>query len=450
MSSSSGSVAATIVRDAFVGGVGRVTWRQWYMVTILTLLAIFAVIDRQALVFLVGPIKQDLGLTDTEVSLLLGGSFATFYAVLGLPAGFLVDRVSRRGIMGWGVVLWSVMTLSSGMAGSYAQLFLGRCGVGIGEAAVTPASYSLIRDSFPLEKRARAFGLFSAAGYVGQAATVILTGIMVGFISAGSLKGIPFLGSLQTWQAVLVIVALMTMPLALLTLTFREPPRLAAGSRAEEGVGFAQAFAHIRQLWRVYLPLAVFATCYFAVSVSFGLWMPTIIARDWGLAPSQIGPIFGGELLMLAPLGSWCGGLAIDRLTLRGRRDAAAAVGFWTTVVFAPLAVAPPLVPGVVQMWMILGAGLLIAAIYYPVSASLLAQITPQRLMGKITAIYLLVVTLLGLGAGPTLVAVISDHFYAGPRALGYGLATLSATLMALALATLALLVRSSRRFEVA
>src|ERR1041384_386889 len=105
-----------VVRDAFAATLGRVTWRQWYMVGILTLLAIFAVIDRQALVLLVGPIKQDLGITDTEMSLLLGGSFATFYGVLGLPAGYLVDRVSRRGIMGWGVVVWSAMTLSCGMA----------------------------------------------------------------------------------------------------------------------------------------------------------------------------------------------------------------------------------------------------------------------------------------------------------------------------------------------
>src|SRR5580658_6861191 len=112
------------------GSAGQpVTWRQWYMVVVLTLLAIFAFIDRQSLVLLVGPIKQDLGMSDTQMSLLLGGSFATFYGVLGLPAGYLVDRVSRRGIMGAGVVLWSAMTLSCGMARSYGQLFLGRCGV---------------------------------------------------------------------------------------------------------------------------------------------------------------------------------------------------------------------------------------------------------------------------------------------------------------------------------
>ncbi|HXQ50582.1 MAG TPA: MFS transporter [Stellaceae bacterium] len=430
-----------------LSGTGaQVTWRQWYMVLVLTLLAVFAFIDRQSLVLLVGPIKQDLAMTDTQMSLLLGGSFATFYGVLGLPAGYLVDRVSRRGIMGIGVVLWSAMTFSCGMAGSYTQLFLGRCGVGIGEAAITPASYSLIRDSFPPDNRARAFGVFSAAGFIGQASAVILTGIMIGFIAAGGLKGVPFLGTLRTWQAVLVVVGLVGFPLSLLTLTFREPLRFVDGSRQAAGVSFGEALAHLRKHWQVYLPLTVFATCYYAQASSYGVWMATVIARTWGLKPQQIGPLFGGELLILAPLGAWFGGLAIDRLTRRGRQDAAPVVGVWTTLVFVPLVIAPPVVPGLNQMWVSLGVSLLIAAIYYPVSASLLAQITPQRLMGKVTAIYLLVFTLLGLGMGPTLVAAISDNFFTGPQAIGYALGTASGCLITIALAMALVLLRAGRR----
>jgi MFS family permease len=433
--------------DPSGGSIARpVTWRQWYMVCVLTLLAIFAFIDRQALVLLVGPIKQDLDMTDTEMSLLLGGSFATFYGVLGLPAGYLVDRVSRRGIMGVGVVLWSAMTLSCGMARSYAQLFLGRCGVGIGEAAITPAAYSLIRDSFPPDKRARAFGVFSAAGFIGQALAVILTGIMIGFIAAGGLKGVPYVGALKTWQAVLVVVGSVGFPLALLTLTFREPLRLLEGSEQNAGVSFGEAFAHLRRHWRAYLPLTVFATCYYAQASSYGVWMATVIARTWSLKPQQIGPMFGGELLILAPIGAWCGGLAIDRLTRKGRSDAAPVVGVWATLVFIPLVIAAPAVPGLNQMWITLGVSLLLAAIYYPVSASLLAQLTPQRLMGKVTAIYLLVFTLLGLGLGPTLVAAISDHFFTGPQAIGYALGSASGCLIVTALVMAILLLRSSRR----
>ncbi len=187
------------------GETQRVSWRRWYMACLLTLLYIYAQIDSSAIILLVGPIKHDLGLTDTQMSLLLGLSFAAFYSILGLPAGYLVDRISRRGVMGVGIVLWSAMTMSCGLAHTYGQLFLSRCGVGIGEAAITPAAYSLIRDGFPPEKRGRAFGIFSAGSYIGAAAAVMLTGALLGLISKGALKSVPWVGGLHPWQAVLVV-----------------------------------------------------------------------------------------------------------------------------------------------------------------------------------------------------------------------------------------------------
>lgn len=424
----------------------KVTARHWYMACVLTLLYIYAQIDRSALILLVGPIKQDLGMTDTQMSLLLGLSFASFYAVLGLPAGYLVDRMSRRTIMGVGVVLWSAMTMSCGLAQTYWQLFLGRCGVGIGEAAITPASYSLIRDAFPPEKRGRAYGIFSAGTYIGAAAAVMLTGFLIGLIASGGFRGLPFVGTMKAWQAVLVSVGVIGFPLSLLVLTFREPARRRDGSMAVSGVRFGEALTHIKAQWRAYLPLVTWVTCFFAISNSYGSWMPSIIARTWHLSPQQIGLFFGGCLLICAPIGAWCGGLAIDVLTRRGRRDAAAVVGKWVTIIFIPFVIAAPIVPEVGQMFFALAAQLLVNGAYQPVAASILAELTPQRLMGKVTAIYLLVFTLIGLGLGPTLVAVISDNFYTGPQGLGFALGTAAAGLMAVALYMVALLLRRARR----
>jgi MFS family permease len=420
-----------------------VTARQWYMACVLTLLYIYAQIDRSALILMVGPIKQDLGMTDTQMSLLLGLSFASFYAVLGLPAGYLVDRVSRRAIMGIGVVLWSSMTMSCGLAQTYWQLFLGRCGVGIGEAALTPAAYSLIRDSFPPEKRGRAYGIFSAGTYIGAAAAVMLTGALLGLVGAGALKSVPWVGGLRNWQAVLVLIGLVGFPLSLLVLTFREPLRHLQG---ESRIGFAEALAHIRGRWRVYLPLVTWTTCFFGVANSYGAWMPTIIARTWQLPPAQIGLFFGGCLLICAPIGAWCGGHAVDVLQRRGRHDAATIVGIWVTVIFIPFGIAAPMMPLVGEMFFALAAQLLVAGAYQPVAASILAQVTPQPLMGKVTAIYLLVFTLLGLGFGPTLVAAISDNFYSGAQALGFALGTAAAGLMSIALAMSLVMLRRARR----
>ena len=424
-----------------------VTWRQWYLAAVLTLFYIYAQIDGSAIIILVTPIKQDLGVTDTQMSLLLGLSFAAFYSILGLPAGYLVDRMSRKKIMGTGILLWSAMTTGSGLAQTYWQLFLGRCGIGIGEAAVTPASYSLIRDAFPPEKRGKAFGMFSAGSYIGAALAVMITGALLGAISAGAIKSVPWLGALRPWQAVLVLIGLIGFPLSLLLLTFREPARRLEGSGAQlAGVPFREALDQIKAKWRVYLPLATWVTCFYGVAISYGSWMPTIISRTWHLPPAQIGLFFGGALLICAPIGAWCGGHAIDVLRRRGRPDAAEAVGFWITLIFIPFGIAAPIVPEVGQMFFALGAQLLVAGAYQPVGASLLAHITPQRLMGKVTAIYLLVFTLIGRGFGPLLVALISDNFFTGDQALGFALGTAAAVLMSLALVMSVVLLRRARR----
>lgn len=424
----------------------RVTGRQWYLAAVLTLLYIYAQIDGSAIIILVTPIKQDLGVTDTQMSLLLGLSFAAFYAILGLPAGYLVDRMSRRRVMGVGILLWSAMTMSCGLAQTYSQLFLARCGVGVGEASITPASYSLIRDAFPPEKRGKAFGMFSAGSYIGAALAVMITGALLGAISAGALKGVPWVGGLRPWQAVLVLIGMIGFPLSLLLLTFREPLRRIEGAVGHAGVTFREGIDQIKSLWRTYLPLAAWVTCFYGVAISYGSWMPTIIGRTWHLPPAQIGIFFGGCLLICAPIGAWCGGHAIDVLRRRGRRDAGEIVGLWITIIFIPFGIAAPIVPDVGEMLFALAAQLLVAGAYQPVGASLLAQVTPQRLMGKVTAIYLLVFTLLGRGFGPTIVALISDNFYTGDQALGFALGTAAAVLMTVALIMVVILLRRARR----
>jgi MFS family permease len=427
-------------------GTSSVTWRQWSMACVLTLLYIYAQIDSGSITLLVGPIKQDLGVTDTQMGLLLGLSFAGPFALLGLPAGYLVDRISRRRVIGWGVLLWSAMTLSCGLAQTYTQLFLGRSGIGVGEAALTPATYSLFRDSFPIEKRGRAFGIFTAGSYIGAAAGVMITGALAGLVGRGALKSVPWLGGLHAWQTVLVMIGAVGIPLSLLSLTFREPLRRLEGSVAQSGVTFREAWQQIKSVWQVYVPLVIWITCFFGVAITYGSWMPSIISRTWHLPPAQIGLFFGGALLICAPIGAWCGGHVIDILQQRGRRDAAEIVGLWITIIFIPFGIAAPIVPGVGEMFFALGAQLLVAGAYQPVGASLLAKVTPPRVMGKVTAIYLLVYYLIGRGFGPFAVAVISDNFFTGPQALGYGLGTVAAILMFLGLAVIWILLRRARR----
>ena len=113
----------------------------WYVVAVLMLAYISSFIDRQVLTLLVKPLKRDFNVTDTQVGLLIGFSFAIFYTFLGIPIGRMADRKNRKRIIVWGITIWSIMTALCGVTGSYNQLFIARVGVGIGEAALSPAAY---------------------------------------------------------------------------------------------------------------------------------------------------------------------------------------------------------------------------------------------------------------------------------------------------------------------
>src|SRR6187402_336812 len=130
--------------------------RAWTVVAILIATAILSYTDRQVLSLLVDPIRADLGISDTQISLLLGIAFALVYGVAGIPLGYLADRTSRRNLIFAGVLVWSLGTIACGLSHSFSQLFASRIFVGLGEAVLSPAAISLISDYFPPARRGTA------------------------------------------------------------------------------------------------------------------------------------------------------------------------------------------------------------------------------------------------------------------------------------------------------
>ena len=127
----------------------------WTLTVMLTIAYIFSYLDRNILGLLIGPIKQDLGLRDDQLGYVIGPAFAIFYATMGLPFGWLADRVKRTRLVAAGIAFWSLATAVTGFVTGFWQLFAARMAVGIGEAVLSPSAMSLIGDSFPEEKRAR-------------------------------------------------------------------------------------------------------------------------------------------------------------------------------------------------------------------------------------------------------------------------------------------------------
>ncbi len=180
-------------------------------------------IDRQILSLLVEPIKADLQLSDTGVSLLLGLAFVAIYAIAGPPLGWLIDRARRWRVVGAGVLAWSLFTTGGAIAGSYTHLFLMRMGVGIGEASPNPAAYSLISDTVPPAKRGFAIGLFGLGVYVGAGLALVIGGQVIGMLTAHGPFHLPLLGVIRPWQASFLVVGALGLPVALAAFLMPEP-----------------------------------------------------------------------------------------------------------------------------------------------------------------------------------------------------------------------------------
>ena len=171
----------------------------------------FNFIDRQIVGILAGPIKAELGLSDTQLGMMGGLAFALFYTALGVPIGLLADRRSRVWIMTVALALWSGFTALCGVAQNFWQLFLSRMGVGVGEAGGVAPAYSLIADYFPPAERARALAVYSFGIPLGSAAGIFLGG---------------WIASTIDWRTAFIVVGLAGLALApIFRLVVRDPVR---------------------------------------------------------------------------------------------------------------------------------------------------------------------------------------------------------------------------------
>jgi MFS family permease len=205
----------------------------WFVVGVLLLAYTLSFIDRMILSLLVGPIRADLGISDTQMSLLMGFAFAIFYSLLGVPLGWLADRGNRKALIVGGVAAWSLMTAVCGLARGYGGLFLARIGVGVGEATLSPAAYSMLGDYFPRERLGRAMAVYSIGVPLGSGVALVAGAFVVRFVTEGAPVPLPLLGALEPWRLAFLIVGLPGLLVAaLIALAIREPARRGPGAAA--------------------------------------------------------------------------------------------------------------------------------------------------------------------------------------------------------------------------
>ena len=201
----------------------------WYVVVVLLLAYVLAFVDREVIAQLVPDIKRSLGISDTKMSLLLGGAFALFYTFFGVLIAYAADRGNRRWIIFTGVVVWSVMTMGCGLASTFVGLFIARVGVGAGEGALNPSALPLLKDYFPPDRIGRAIGLYTAGVSSGSGLAFVIGGSVYPSLQARGPVVWPIVGLVEPWQQMFIWVGMPGVLIALLVLTIREPVRREIG-----------------------------------------------------------------------------------------------------------------------------------------------------------------------------------------------------------------------------
>lgn len=418
--------------------------RSWSLVFILVLAYICAFADRQILSLLVDPIKRDLGITDTQFSLLNGLAFTLCYTIVGLPLAWLADRGSRRNLIISCISFWSLMTALCGMANTYWGLFLARMGVGAGEAGLSPAAYSMIADHFPPEKRARPMSVYATGSILGAGIAFMVGGAVVQWTSDAHHIVLPLIGAIKPWQVAFLSVAMIGPPVVLAMFLLREPARREVGARQDDGIG---AFVgYLRRRGRVFLLLTFAYGISGMVIASYKAWAPAMLMRQFGWDVGTVGFVLGGMLMIGSGVGVLVGGWLSDRLAKRGRLDAPPMASLVAACMAAPFAVAAPLVDSSTAVTVLLGAATFGFGLMQGLPAPALQAIAPNRLRARIFATYFLIGNPIAFIVGPTAVAMVSDHIFQDPAKVGIALACVSAVAMPLSAACLIAALAPFRR----
>ena len=406
-------------------------------------------VDRQVITLLVQPIRQDLGINDTQISLLMGFAFAIFYVLMGVPIARLSDRYNRRNIIAAGIFLWSLATAACGLAKNFTHLFLARIGVGVGEATLTPAAYSMIADYFPKEKLGRALGVYSTGVYLGAGVATVAGGAAVKLISQANPVELPLLGTVAPWQMTFMVVGLPGLLLVLvMMLSIREPARKDVNERIDSAAGAVPIREVLAFIWKnrgtfgsIFIGYAFGGMAFYG----FLFWVPEFIRRTHGWEIGDAGIVFGSLVAILGTIGAVLGGWLCDWLTERGYKDAAIRAATVFFAISMPFMTATTLVESSSVMVVILAFAAFTMSLQQSLTPVAIQLITPNQMRAQVTAIYFVIASFCSIAFGATSVALLTDYVFYNDADLRYSLAIVSVSAMTIAAICLAFGVRPYR-----
>ncbi|MBB6427855.1 MFS transporter [Sphingopyxis sp. JAI128] len=379
-------------------------------------------VDRQILALLVEPVQDSLGISDTSFGLIQGLAFALFYFGFGIPLGRMADRGSRRNLIAAGILMWSVMTMMCGTAQSFLALFAWRAGVGIGEAALSPAAYSMIADMVPKRRLSFVLALYSSGVHVGAGLALLVGGFLLNWIEHSGAA--TWMAGAEPWRLVFFLVGAPGIAMAAIMLLLPEPPRRQfGGAVAAEAPSIRETVELVIRERRLFAGLIFGFAFHNGIFFALLSWMPTFVERVHGLSPGEFGTQLGLATAVGGVLGLLSGGLVSDRLVASGRQDTPIVMGLaaMAGMLFCALAA---LYGGSTELtFAFFGAAMFFQAAPIGTIAAALQLVVPNRFRGQISALYLISISIAGMTLGPALPPLISDSLFRDPARIGDALA---------------------------
>jgi MFS family permease len=382
--------------------------RGWYIVVMTALVAIMSQVDRGILALFVQPMKRDFGLTDVQVSVLLGFAFTFFYVVGGPVLSRLADGGVRKSVIAAALAVWSTATALCGIAQTFWAFFASRAVIGASESGCGPASLSMIADAVPRQHLPRAYAIYNSGFLGGQALSLLFGGVLIGLLADVAPMAIPGIGIVHNWQLVFMMLGIPGLLVAIVFgLTVPEPQR--KGAKKPGGYPLKEVIACVVSQRALHVPLIL--GILFMAFQTYGLmtWLPAFYERTYGWGPAKIGKLLGIVTLTYSTIGLF-GGARLAEVMGRKRDDANLRVLYLAQLLPIPLFVLAPLMP---NPWLALGLNALGGVINTMGAAGFNAALnvaTPNAMRSQIIVMYFILQNAIAGSLGPTVVALLTDH----------------------------------------
>ena len=374
-----------------------------FALLLLTLVYGFNFIDRQIMGILAPFIQKDLGLTNTELGLLIGLAFAVFYTFVAIPIAWLADRFNRVNILSIALATWSAFTALTGLANNFVQVALARMGVGIGEAGGSPPSHSIISDMYPKEERASALGVYSMG---------IPLGIMTAYFVTASLMDVS--EDQVNWRQIFIFLGLTGIALAaVVKLVLKEPVRGAMELTSGTTISKPPFLESLKVLMRI---PAWWAMCF---GIAFGSFVSYAKSAFQTKYLVTLDPSFDFQTLVII-LGimngtTYAGGAFFGaRLADRWGKKDIRAYGWLPAIAMLlclPVGIIGWWVDSVEMHLVFATFALLLLGIYLGPSFAIAQTLAPIHMRAMSTALFFFILNMIALGGGPTFAGWLMDVF---------------------------------------